>query len=231
MLYDYDPTRSGAVASRLFTGFKGYLQVDGYGGYNEVSRGEGVTRVGCWAHARRKFYEAYQASKRGQGKAKEVLQLVKRLYRVEAGCQEKPAEERHQIREEEARPILDEIREWLDKHKDSAPPQSTLGIAMTYMDKEWPHLKRYLEDGRIQIDNNYVENAIRPFAIGRKNWLFSDTVAGAESSAVIYSLIQTARANGQDLYAYFKHVLNELPKANEIADYESLLPHQGEPKK
>lgn len=230
-LFDYAPSRSGKVASRLLSGFQGYLQVDGYGGYNEVSAGEGVTRVGCWAHARRKFYEAYQASKKGQGQAEDLLLLIKKLYQVESECEEKTATERYGLRLENSNPILDEIRSFLNENKGRVPPQSKLGEAYVYLDNEWPNLIRYLEDGRIQIDNNTVENAIRPFAIGRKNWLFSDSVAGAESSAVIYSLVQTARANGQDLYSYFNHILKELPKAEEAKDFEALLPHHLDPKK
>ena len=226
ILYDYAPSRSGKVATELLSGFKGYLQVDGYGGYNEVCAQEDILRVGCWAHVRRKFYEAFKASKKGQGKAKEVLLLIKTLYQVESECQKKKALERYEYRQAKAKPILDGIRQWLDENKDSVPPKSLLGEAMGYLDKEWPHLIRYLEDGRIQIDNNHVENAIRPFAIGRKNWLFSDTVGGAESSAVIYSLVQTARANGQDLYSYFNHILQEIPKAKQVEAFEALLPYK-----
>ncbi len=230
-LFDYAPSRSGKVASSLLSGFQGYLQVDGYGGYNEVSAQEGVIRVGCWAHARRKFHEAYQASKKGHGKAEDLLLLIKKLYQVESECEEKTATQRYEQRRAKSNPILDEIRSALDENKGRVPPKSKLGEAYTYLDNEWPNLIRYLEDGRLQIDNNPVENAIRPFAIGRKNWLFSDSVAGAESSAIIYSLVQTAKANGQDLYSYFNHILKELPKAEEAKAFETLLPHQLDPKK
>ena len=129
------------------------------------------------------------------------------------------------MRREQAKPLLDEIRTWLDASLPQVPPQSATGRALTYLDGQWEALIRYLDDGRLEIDNNLLENAIRPFALGRKNWLFSDTVGGAKASANLYSLIETAKANGLDPYAYLRYVFTELPKANTPEATEALLPY------
>jgi len=226
VLFDYFPNRSGEVPVKLLEGFKGYLQVDGYEGYNAVCRRAAVIRVGCWAHVRRKFFEAYKSSMKGKGKAEEGLLLIKKLYKVEEKCKELAIAKRYEIRQEESKPLLKAFREWLDEHKGTVPPQSMIGKAMLYAHNEWSYLERYIEDGGIRIDNNYVENSIRPFAIGRKNWLFSDSVAGANASATIYSIVETAKKNGHDPESYLRHILTELPKAQSVEDVESLLPHK-----
>ena len=181
LLFDYDPSRAGAVAARLLPGFKGYLQTDGYGGYNAVAEQEGITGLGCWAHARRKFDEAIKAQggKAKPGKATRALGLIQRLYRVERLAKELTPEARHALRLEQAAPVLDEIRSWLDASLPQVNPKGKLGEALGYLDNQWPRLVRYVEDGRLSIDNNAVERAIRPFVIGRRNWLFSDTPKGA----------------------------------------------------
>lgn len=228
ILFDYEPTRSGAVAWRLLEDFKGILQSDGYSGYTAVGKRDGIVHVGCLAHARRKFDEALKAQKatgRG-GLAAEGLALIQRIYRIEKLAREAKLthEQRKKLRDERARPIWDELRKWLDAKRGHAPPQTLVGQAMTFLDNQWPLLIGYLEDGRIEIDNNLCENAIRPFVLGRKAWLFSDTPAGAEASARLYSLIETAKASGIDPYAYLKRVFAELPKAITLADVEALLP-------
>lgn len=229
VLFEYDPTRSGEVAKRLFAGYKGYLQADAYGGYNGICENDGIIRVGCWAHARRKFFEAAKASKRGVGLANEAIETIRKLYTVENTIKDSGIEERHRIRQEEAKPILTEFREWLDKHLGEPPPQSQIGIALNYAHEEWPRLTRYVDDGRLAIDNNMVENAIRPFAVGRKNWLFSDSVAGAKASAAIYSVMVTAKMNGHNEYAYFRYLLEKLPPASSAEDFEALLPYRLKP--
>jgi transposase len=235
LLYDYDPSRSGEVPKKLLEGFTGYLQTDGYEGYNAVVSANGLTHVGCWAHARRKFDEALKAQKKSKKKAKrsskeskalQGLRFIQRLYRVERKIADEPPEERHRIRQEYSKPILVEIREWLNASVGAVPPQSLTGKALGYLDKQWPKLVSYLEDGRLRIDTNLVENAIRPFVVGRKGWLFSDTVRGAEASANLYSLIETAKANGLEPYAYLRRVFEELPKAETLAEIELLLPHR-----
>lgn len=226
VLFDYDPTRAGSVPKKLLEGFKGYLQADGYNGYDDVCKREGVTRVGCMAHARRNFFDAYKASGKKQGPAHDMLLLMKDLYKVEAKIKDLSVEERKRIRQEEATSILDKIKAWLDLNHPKHPPQGLLGKAIGYAQNQWPNLIRYLEDGRLAIDNNFIENRIRPFAIGRKNWLFSDTVAGAQASAMIYSILQTARGNGLEPYAYMRHLLAELPQRQTAEQIEKLLPHR-----
>ena len=226
ILFEYAPSRGGEVAKSLFVDYRGYLQADGYAGYDEICKQEGVIRCGCMAHCRRKFFEARQASAKGAGLAGEALEIIGRLYGIEAAIRDKEIEERHRIRQEEAKPILAEFREWLDAHLNEVPAQSQLGRALGYADNEWSYLMRYLEDGRLSIDNNMVENAIRPFAVGRKNWLFSDSVEGAKASAAIYSVLVSAKLNGHNEYAYFRHLLEKLPYAEKVEDFEALLPHR-----
>jgi len=234
LLYDYDPSRSSEVPMRLLEGFQGYLQTDGYEGYTAIGSMGGVIHVGCWAHARRKFDEALGAQGKNknkgakrtkkQGKAEQGLRWIGKLYRIERETAEMSAQERHRIRQERSRPIVDQIRDWLNESVGSVPPKSLTGKALGYLDKQWPKLVRYLEDGRIRMDTNLVENAIRPFVIGRKNWMFADTVRGAEASANLYTVIETAKANGIEPYAYLRHVFAELPKATKLENIEALLP-------
>jgi transposase len=230
LLYDYDPSRSQKVPMRLLEGFAGYLQTDGYEAYNRVCAEQGLTAVGCWAHVRRKFDEAIKAQQlRGPEKRKKslaaiALKKIQALYRIERDIKATATEERHRIRALRSKPLLDELRTWLDQHIPIVPPRSALGKAMNYADKQWPKLIVYLEDGRLRMDNNLVENAIRPFVIGRKNYLFCDTVAGANASANLYSLIETAKANSIEPYAYLRSVFTELPNAASVGDIEALLP-------
>ena len=228
ILFDYEPTRSGAVAWRLLEDFKGILQSDGYSGYTAVGKRDGIVHVGCLAHARRKFDEALKAQKatgRG-GLAAEGLALIQKIYRVEKLAREAKLtpEQRKKLRDERARPIWDELRRWLDAKRGHAPPQTLVGKAIGFLDNQWPLLIRYLDDGRVEVDNNLCENAIRPFVMGRKAWLFSDTPAGAHASARLYSLIETAKASGLEPYAYLKHAFAELPAMTTVAEIETLLP-------
>jgi transposase len=228
ILFDYDPSRSGAVPVRLLDGFSGFLQCDGYEGYSAVGKREDIVLVGCWAHARRKFDEAIKAQgKKGKAKAGRAttgLAFIQKLYRIEKLAREVSAQERLRHRQEQAVPLLGEIRAWLDKSLPEVPPQSAVGKALNYLHGQWPKLVRYVEDGRIDIDNNAAERVIRPFVIGRNNWLFSDTVRGAEASARLYSLILTAKSNGHEPYRYLRHVFKELPAATSLQDIEALLP-------
>lgn len=230
VLFEYDPTRAGSVAERLFMDYEGYLQADAYGGYNKICEQKGVNRLGCWAHVRRKFFEALKASVKGAGLASEAIETIRLLYEVEKAIKDKNIEERYRIRLAESKLLLDEFRKWLDNHLGKVPPQSQLGMALGYAHNEWPCLTRYLEDGRLSIDNNMVENAIRPFAVGRKNWLFSDSVDGAKASAAIYSVMVSAKLNGHNEYAYFRYILEKLPLAKKAEDFEALLPHVLGPK-
>lgn len=233
ILFDYDPSRGNGVPVRLLDGFVGYLVCDGYEGYALVGSQEGIILLGCWAHVRRKFDEAIKAlGKQGKakgGRATKGLALIQKLYRIEKLAKEMSDEERYQLRQEQALPLLAEIRAWLDKSLPEVPPKSATGKALHYLNNQWPKLIRYVEDGRLPIDNNAAERAIRPFVIGRNNWLFANSVAGAEASARLYSLILTAKANGHEPYRYLRHVFKELPAATSVEAIEALLPFNLDP--
>ena len=226
VLYHYAPTRSGAVPLTLLEGYSGYLQSDDYAGYNAVLRRDDIRGVGCWAHARRRFHDALKALPKAQqsrgNRTQMALNWITKLYAIERRIKDASAEERHHIRQQESRPILEAFKIWLDKQ--SVPPQTLLGKAISYVRTDWCRLTTFLDDGRIPIDNNAIENAIRPFAVGRKNWLFANSQAGATASANLYSLIETAKANGLNEYAYLRYLFTKLPQANTVADVEALLP-------
>jgi len=224
VLFDYDASRGGAVPRKLLADYQGALMVDGYEGYEPVCTEQGLTRLGCWVHARRKFVDVGKASKKKNSQAAYAIKLIAKLYAFEKAHKTSSAETRYQARQEQAKPIIDKLRQWLDETKPKVPPKTMLGKALHYLDHQWPRLVGYLNDGRYPIDNNPVENAIRPFAIGRKNWLFSSSVNGAKASANLYSLIETAKANGLEPYAYLKRVFTELPKVESYDDVDRLLP-------
>ena len=226
ILYDYDPSRSGAVPQRLLAGYSGYLQTDGYDGYNAVVATNGLKQLGCMAHARRRFDEAVKAQGKNKrrGKAWRGLSLIQKLYRVEKQARSLSTDERHAYRLRHAQPVLDEIRGWLDTVLPQVPPNGAVGKALSYLHNEWDKLTRYLDDGRLEIDNNLCENAVRPFVMGRKAWLFSDSVAGVHASANLYSLVETAKAHGLEPYAYLREVFTKLPGATTVEDIEALLP-------
>lgn len=226
ILYDYDPGRGADVPKRLLEGFQGTLQTDGYAGYNAAVAVGNLTHIGCFAHARRKFDEAIKAQgkHKRRGLAHRGLALIQKLYGVEKVVRTAEPAERYAYRLKHAQPILDELRTWLDEALPQVPPQSATGKALNYLHNEWSKLIGYLNDGRLEIDNNRAENAIRPFVVGRKNWMFSDSVRGAKASANLYSLIETAKANGLEPYAYLQYVFTELPKAETVEAIEALLP-------
>ena len=226
-LFHYADSRKGEVATQLFDGYQGYLQTDDYAGYNTVGKQSTITHLGCWAHARRKFVDAQKANNsknQKSGKADVAVSLIAKLYRVESEIKGLTPEEKYTRRQQEAIPTLNTLRTWLDKTLHSTLPKGLLGQALAYLDKNWGKLNVYTQDGRLNIDNNNAENAIRPFVIGRKNWLFSASVKGAKASANLYSLIETAKANGREPYTYLCHVFKELPKAESVDELEMLLP-------
>ena len=230
ILFDYAPSRAGAIPMRLLDEYRGYLQSDAYAGYNAPTRRDGVIHVGCLDHARRRFVEAVKAQHavvgHERGLAPEALLILRRIYAIEKLARDgrMSAEQRHALRAERAKPIWDELRSWLDRNLNATPPQSLTGKAINYLAAEWPKLIRYLDDGRIEISNVLCENAIRPFVVGRKAWLFSATPAGAHASARLYSLVETARAAGLDPFDYLKRVFTLLPQATTLADVEAMLP-------
>jgi len=226
ILYDYSPSKSQPVVDQLLDGFDGYLQSDGYAAYGSfANRNPSVTAVGCWAHVRRKFNDANVAQGKKAGMAMQGLSYINALYRIEHEFTEATTfEQRYEIRQKKAVPILEKIRAWLDKSLTRIPEKSKTGTAITYLNNQWKTLIVYVDDGRLRIDNNLTENAIRPFVIRRNNWIFSDTVRGAKSSAAFYSLIETAKANKLEPYRYLRYIFNELPKVESVEQYEALLP-------
>jgi hypothetical protein len=216
------------VAERLLEGCHGYVQSDGYAAYDGVAVRLGLTHVGCMAHARRRFFEAIEAlphsERKQQTAAHEMVRRIDALYAIERDIKALTPEARTQVRRERALPLLDALIEKAYALQNQTLPSGKLGEALAYLTKQWPKLVRYIEDGQLAIDTNLAENAIRPFARGRRAWLFADTVSGAKASAMFFSLVETAKANGLEPYAYLRALFERLPHAKSVADYEALLP-------
>ncbi len=225
IIYDYSPERSATVASDFLGDFKGYLQSDGYSGYKKVckdSKGS-VKNLCCWAHARRKFVEIAKISTK-VGVSTQAIEKIASLYGVEKKARESELnfDEVKTLRGKESQPILDDLKKFLEKHQGLAPPKSTLGEAIGYTLRRWKELNVYLEDGSLSIDNNEVERCIRPFAVGLRNWLFKGSVKGAEASAVIYYLLESAKSYGLNPFDYFEDILKKIPLGEKL---ENLLPY------
>jgi len=219
VIYDYQNSRAGSCPVKYLGDFNGYLQVDGYAGYHQV----GATLVGCMAHARRKFKEAEQSQPKGKtGKSNWALNHIQKLYRIETGLKGKSVDEKFAVREECSVPLLNEFKEWLDKSAEQVPPKSAIGKAISYSRNQWHTLSVYVEDGHLAIDNNRAERAVKPFVIGRKNWMFSNTANGADASAVLYSIIETAKANGLIPFDYLLHCFEHLATGSD--DIDAIMP-------
>lgn len=229
VMFHYDPSRSGSVPVRLLDDFNGVLQADGYSGYAKVCKANQITRIGCWDHARRKFVEASQAAKvkkaRGQpSKADVALGKIRKLYALEKKIADQTDEQKRQARQEIALPILNDLKAWLEKNISHLLKGGLTHKAMQYTLNQWDSLIGYCEDGHLNISNVLAENAIRPFAVGRKAWLFADTPKGAHASAACYSLIETAKANQLEPYGYIKYLLDQIAEADTLEKLEALLP-------
>lgn len=232
VLFDYDPSRSGSVAVRLLDDFKGVLQADGYSGYGAICRRNDLKRIGCWDHARRKFVEATRGAKpQSKGKKKTVtskadvaLSYINKLYVIEREIKELSATERYRVRQELSLPKLEAFKTWLEQNVNKVLKNSLTRNAMEYTLNQWPLLVGYCDRGDLQISNARAENAIRPFALGRKAWLFADTPQGARASATCYSLIETAKANDLEPASYINHVLDHIAEADTLEKLEALLP-------
>jgi hypothetical protein len=231
-LFGYSPSRSTHSARTLYEGMRpgGVLMSDGYEPYAAIAEQHRLVHLGCWAHCRRYFHEALQALPKDQRGPEQLparfIELIGRLYKVEADAHRDKlnAQALQQQRRLHGAPVLEQIEALALQHLHGVLPGSLLGKALHYLTAQWPKLARYVDDGRYPIDNNACENAIRPFVVGRRNWLFADTVAGANASANLYSLLQTCLANGIDGYRYLTALLIALPKARTVEDYEALLP-------
>ncbi len=213
------------MPTHLLEGYRGYLMSDDYAGYNALGAQTGVERLGCWAYAHRKFVEAQKVQPKGRtGRADMALKMISKLYGIENAYKDSSDERRKRGRQDLSRSVMSELKVWVDKTPPCVTTQNALGKTVTYLANNWSKLERYVEEGYLPIDNNPAERAIRPFVIGRKNWLFSDTPRGATASAQLYSLAETAKANGQEPYAWLRHALEQLPHASSVEDYEALLP-------
>ncbi len=231
LVYAYHPSRSGDVPYEFLDGYQGYAQTDGYRGYDKLGRCDGVVMMGCWAHARRKFVDVTKVAAAGSA-AHEAIEHIRKLYAVEVEADQRGLddEQRAELRTRKAKPLLAAFKKWLEDLRDQTPPQGLLGKAVGYSLGQWERLERYPENGMLHPDNNLAENAIRPFVVGRKNWLFSATSRGAQASAALYSIIETAKANGHEPYWYLRFLFDELISATTTEQYVALLPQNIVPK-
>jgi transposase len=228
ILFEYDPSRATAVAARLLEGASGYLQSDGYAVYDAVAARLGLVHVGCFAHIRRRFFEAIKAlpdaEQKRESAAHEFVRRIDALYSLEREIKSLEPEARQLVRQQKAVPLLNALYAAATDMQQQTLPSGKLGEALAYLISQWSKAIRYVEDGRLALDTNVAENAIRPFALGRKNWLYADTVRGAKASAALFSLVETAKANGLEPYAYLRKLFEQLPHAKSVADFEALLP-------
>jgi transposase len=206
-LFDYTPTRARDGPMAWLDGYSGYLQADAFSGYDALYAGEDIIEVGCWAHARRKFHDAESSDRE---RAHVALGFIGQLYVVEREARDLDAEARRQRRQERSRPILERFRVWLDAQAPAVLPKSPMGDAVGYTLSQWTALSRYLDDGDLDIDNNVAERALRPVAIGRKNWLFAGSDAGGHRAAILYSIMATCKRHGVDPFAYLRDVLDRV---------------------
>lgn len=225
-LYHYSPSRAGSVAESLLSDYGGAIMTDGYTGYDKVAAKQGLQHAQCWAHARRKFVDAEKTLPKGKKSPAitAILNEIRKLYAIEKRIKGLTAAQKQSERIQKAAPILEKLKANLDKKQPTVTPKSQLGKAIHYTLERWHGLTQYLSNGHLPIDNNGAENAIRPFVVGRKNWLFSDTTHGATASATWYSIMETAKANGLEPYHYLKQVFEQLPLAKTDEDIDALLP-------
>jgi transposase len=233
IVYRYQRTRSGRVALEFLKDYHGYIQSDDFAGYDHLDQNPDIVHLGCWAHSRRKFIKVTQVRKKHRSKradpkslADEALDYIGQLYLVEkeAKRRELNPDQIRQLRQEKSKPILDAFKDWLDVKQPLTPPKGLLGQAISYTLANWEKLVIFIEDGRLRPDNNLVENDIRPFVVGRKNWLFAGSPDGAKASATFFTLIETAKANGLEPYAYLRYIFEKLPLVQTEQDFKDLLP-------
>jgi transposase len=226
-VYFYSPDRKAERPADHLSRFEGILQVDGYAGFETLANGGRVELAACWAHARRKFYDFHQAT--GSPIAKEVLSRIATLYAIEKRVRGRSANERQTERQTRSKPVIDTLKPWLEDQLRRVPPRGGLADAIRYTLVRWTALTRFLDDGRIELDNNPVERAIRPIALGRKNHLFAGSDGGAERWATVCSLIETAKLNGVEPYAYLKDVLERMTNGHTMSQIDDLLPWNWKP--
>lgn len=232
IVYKFAMTRAGSVAEEFFGDYKGFLQTDGFTGYNNLCTENGIIRVGCMTHARRKFAAIVKTTQK-TGAAHYGVAVIAKLYRIEDEIKNNNLDF-HGIREyrqQHAKPILTGFKTWLLQKQKQAPPQGPLGKAIYYFIEHWDELNIYLEYGCLDIDNNFTEQRVKPFTIGRKNWLFMGNERGGKAAANFFSLIESAKANGLNTYAYFRCIMTELPliKESDTQALLAMLPHRIDP--
>ena len=206
-VYDYTPSRSRDGPAKWLSGYEGYLQADAYGGYDGIYHSQNVTEVACWAHARRKFYDAQDSDEQ---RAAQVLMLIAELYAVEREAKDADEESRLALRQDRSVPVLTRIKTWLDAEQQVVLPRSPMATAITYAQNQWTALNSYVTQGFLNIDNNASERALKRVAIGRKNWLFAGNDAAAENHARLWSLIASCERHGVDPQRYLTSVLAKI---------------------
>ena len=228
VLYNYSPTRGAEVAHKLLAGFTGYLQTDDYSGYQSVINVRtDLTHIQCWDHTRRYFFDAYKAideKKRDTTTASQVLKLIKKLYKIESRYKDLDDQDRFKARQEQSLPTLEKIRKLCEEKLPGLASSSLTAKAIRYMLDNWDGLLTYTTNPRLNISNSPAEQKVRPFVVGRKNWLFCNTPSGADASAIIYSIIETAKANDLNVYEYLKNALEKLPLLKTADDLSTALP-------
>ena len=226
VVYDFCESRAGEHARKFLSDWQGSLVCDDFSGYKQSFTQGGITEAGCLAHARRKFFDLHAANK--SQLAEFALTQIGKVYEIERQAKELSIEERQKMREEHSRPILNALHEWLQLQRQQLPDSSATAKAMDYSLRRWAALTRFTTDGRLPVDNNWIENQIRPIAVGRNNWLFAGSLRAGQRAAAVMSLVQSAKLNGHDPFAYLKDVLTRLP-AHKASRIEELLPHRWKP--
>jgi transposase len=222
IIFNYHNSRSSKVVEELLSNYQGALMTDGYRGYDGIAIKYNITHLACWVHARRYFIKVLDSGKNPN--AQKMIDLIGKLYGVEKQIKKLHPNEKYKQRQVKSLPVIEEIKKFLDKILHSTAPSGSMGKALVYLQNQWPKLIRYIDDGNCPIDNNTAENAIRPFVVGRKNWLFANTPNGAHASANLYSIIETAKAHDLNPQDYLTYIFKELPLVKTIDDYEKLLP-------
>jgi hypothetical protein len=222
--YEFTTSRAGEHPQSFLAGWQGYLIADAYAGYDRLFANPGIQEVGCWAHVRRKFFEVAKTQKT-PGLAHEAVRRIGQFYHLDNAWKDLDAEQRRRRREREIKPLLEAFRDWLAAHLPGLLPKSPLAQAMAYAANHWQALIRFLDDGRLPLDNNAAERALRPIAVGRKNWLFAGSERGGEAAAIVLSFVESAKLHGLSPYAYLRDVLTRLPAARS-QDLDDLLPHR-----
>ena len=222
MVYDFCESRAGEHARRFLGDWRGRLVCDDFSGY-KAGFAQGMTEVGCLAHARRKFFDLHAANK--SQIAGFALEQLGKVYDIEREVKELDTDGRLQIRQAKSKPVLDALQKWLLLQRQKVPEGSATAKAIDYSLRRWTALTRFASDGQLPVDNNWIENQIRPIAIGRNNWLFAGSLRAGQRAAAVMSLVQSARMNGHDPYAYLKDVLTRLP-THKASRVKELLPHR-----